>query len=124
MEYLYFFGGLFVGAVGIWCFLSSNYDLVESVTDEESETQKETVEEEDDETVVEEGFDDETEDDSNYFYVKFPHQPRPIEICIEEQLEAGHYLYYRDENYRITAVQHKSDGHTVFLADLIIRDNG
>lgn len=122
MNILHFFSGFVVGAISIYWIIYSNYKIVkEKSHDNVIVTEDET---EEDEILVDEGFNDEPADDLNFYYVKFPHQPKPVKVSIEEQLEIGHDLFYRNQLYRIIGVLHKFERHSVFVAELKLESNG
>ena len=122
MNTLFFFLGLGIGAIGMFWIITSNYKLVKETSDEEPETEE--PEDENEENVVDEEFDTETSYSYESYYIKFPHQARPIEVDLEEKPEAGHNILYRNQLYEITTVIHRVDGHTVFGAELKLKNNG
>ena len=124
MDIIYFFGGTGVGSIVMFWIITTNYKLVKETSNNENVEEFNDGYVETDEDIVDENFDDESEDNANYYYVKFPHQPRPIEVCVEVPLEVGHNLLYRNLIYKITVVLHKVDGHTIFVAEPKTESNG
>ena len=122
MNFFYFFSGTAVGAIAMFWLISTNYKLVKETSDEEPETEE--PEEENDEEMVDEDFHEESGDDTNYYYVQFPHLARPVEVAFEEPLHLNHSIAYRNLAYTITNVIHKNEGHSIYVATLITKSNG
>lgn len=118
MDLFYFFIGV---AIGIFWVIISKYKLVKETPDEKDDFDKR--EKETEEEMVDEDFHEELGDNTNYYYIQFPHLQRPVEISIEEPLELQHSITYRGLVYRITNVIHKTDGHSIYVATIIPKSN-
>lgn len=93
MDSLSFFVGFFVGICAAILFFS--------------ERKKELNEQK-------ENFDEPEMDDQNEFYVKLPDKADIVRIMIEEPLDLNHRVTLDGTTYKVVAVDHKENGHTVF----------
>lgn len=58
---------------------------------------------------------DPTMDDENEYYVKLPDKSEIVNIVIEEPLGLNHRINLDGTWYKVIAVEHKDNGHTVFI---------
>jgi hypothetical protein len=56
-----------------------------------------------------------TMDDENEYYVKLPDREDIINIVIEEPLNLNHKISLDGCWYKVIAVEHNNNGHTIFI---------
>jgi hypothetical protein len=61
-------------------------------------------------------------DDHNEYYVKLPYKAEIVRIMIEEPLDLNHRVTLDGTTYKVVAVDHKENGHTVFTLTYHIND--
>jgi len=94
METLFFFIGFFVGIGATVLFVTENKN------DDEAAAQPEP-----------------TMDDENEYYVKLPDREDIVNIVIEEPLNMNHKISLDGCWYKVIAVEHRDNGHTIFVLD-------